>query len=91
VKKAGAATTAASGDSTLGQSKTCPTRASLRAALVLGINYRPTWLRNTHAALDWAVWGAHGWPEDEIPGEVEEDVILSRLLALNEERAGTQG
>jgi hypothetical protein len=49
-------------------------------------NARPTWLQNAHAALDRAVWDAYGWPEDEVPAEVEEDVILSRLLALNQER-----
>ena len=27
------------------------------------------------------------WPGDEVPAEVEEDVILSRLLALNGERS----
>lgn len=32
---------------------------------------------------------AYGWPEDDVPGEVEEDMILSRLLALNGEPAGT--
>ncbi len=40
---------------------------------------RPTWLANTHAALDRAVWDACGWPEAEVPGEVAEGVILSRL------------
>ena len=50
-------------------------------------NARPTWLANAHAALDRAVWDACGWPEAEVPGEVAEDVILSRLLALNGERA----
>jgi hypothetical protein len=50
-------------------------------------NARPTWLQNAHAALDRAVWDAYGWPEDELPAEVEEDVILSRLLELNVERA----
>lgn len=49
-------------------------------------NYRPTWLQSPHAALDRAVWSAYGWPDDEVPGEVEEDVILGRLLALNAER-----
>ena len=39
------------------------------------------------AALDRAVWAAYGWPDDEVPAEVEEDVILGRLLALNQERA----
>jgi type II restriction/modification system DNA methylase subunit YeeA len=51
-------------------------------------NQRPTWLQNAHAALDRAVWDAYGWPADEVPANVEEDVILSRLLALNGERAG---
>lgn len=51
-------------------------------------NQRPTWLQHAHAALDRAVWDAYGWPADEVPGEVEEDVILSRLLALNGDRAG---
>lgn len=50
-------------------------------------NARPTWLQNAHAALDRAVWDAYGWPEDEVPGDAEEDVILARLLALNGERA----
>ncbi|MCO5219839.1 MAG: hypothetical protein M9909_13525 [Thermomicrobiales bacterium] len=50
-------------------------------------NANPTWLRNLHATLDRAV-DAYGWPSDEVPAEVEEDVILSRLLALNLERAG---
>jgi hypothetical protein len=44
--------------------------------------------RHAHAALDRAVWDAYGWPADEVPAEVEEDVILSRLLALNGVRAG---
>jgi hypothetical protein len=51
-------------------------------------NQRPTWLQHAHAALDRAVWDAYGWPEDEVPADLEEDVILSRLLALNGERAG---
>lgn len=38
--------------------------------------------------LDRAVWTAYGWPEDEDPATVDEDTILSRLLALNGERAG---
>jgi type II restriction/modification system DNA methylase subunit YeeA len=50
-------------------------------------NARPTWLANAHAALDRAVWATYGWPADEVPAEVAEDVILSRLLALNQERA----
>ena len=50
-------------------------------------NQRPTWLQHLHANLDRAVWNAYGWPTDEIPANVEEEVILVRLLALNLERA----
>jgi type II restriction/modification system DNA methylase subunit YeeA len=50
-------------------------------------NARPTWLANAHAILDRAVWAAYGWPADEVPADVAEDVILSRLLELNQERA----
>jgi hypothetical protein len=50
-------------------------------------NAKPTWRQNAHAALDRTVWIAYGWPTGEIPAEVEEDIILSRLLKLNLERA----
>jgi hypothetical protein len=49
-------------------------------------NQRPTWLQNAHAGLDRAVWDAYGW-DDPVPGDVEEDTILARLLLLNQERA----
>jgi type II restriction/modification system DNA methylase subunit YeeA len=49
-------------------------------------NARPQWLANAHAALDRAVWVAYGW-DDPDPATVEEDTILSRLLALNLERS----
>ena len=49
-------------------------------------NQRPTWLANTHAALDRAVWAAYGW-DDADPATVAEDVILGRLLGLNGARA----
>jgi hypothetical protein len=52
-------------------------------------NQRPTWLANAHARLDRAVWTAYGW-DDPDPALVEEDVILSRLLALNLARAAAQ-
>lgn len=52
-------------------------------------NQSPTWLRRLHATLDRAVWDAYGWPEEEAPGEVPEEVILERLLGLNGERAGS--
>jgi len=50
-------------------------------------NAKPTWLQNAHAALDRAVWDAYGWPGSEVPADVQGDVILSRLLELNQERA----
>ena len=50
-------------------------------------NLRPGWLGNAHRALDRAVFAAYGWPED--PLELPEEEMLSRLLALNRERAGT--
>jgi hypothetical protein len=39
------------------------------------------------AALDRAVWCAYGWVDPD-PTAVDDDTILSRLLALNLERAG---
>ncbi|MEX0782262.1 MAG: DNA methyltransferase [Dehalococcoidia bacterium] len=45
-------------------------------------NERPTWLSNAHRALDAAVFAAYGWE-----GELSDEEILSRLLALNLERA----
>jgi type II restriction/modification system DNA methylase subunit YeeA len=44
------------------------------------------WLDNAHRALDEAVFAAYGWPS----GLTKEE-ILSRLLALNHERAAAQG
>jgi len=51
-------------------------------------NERPTWLANLHAALDRVVWAAYGW-NDPDPAAVDEDMILSHLLALNLDRSGT--
>jgi type II restriction/modification system DNA methylase subunit YeeA len=45
-------------------------------------NERPAWLENAHRELDEAVAAAYGWPAD-----IPEDEVLSRLLALNLERA----
>ena len=47
-------------------------------------NARPTWLDNAHRKLDAAVFAAYGWPSD-----LSDDEILSRLLALNLERAAS--
>lgn len=40
------------------------------------------WLDNLHRALDEAVAAAYGWP-----GDLSDDEMLARLLALNLERA----
>jgi type II restriction/modification system DNA methylase subunit YeeA len=47
-------------------------------------NARPGWLQQAHAALDEAVAAAYGWPAD-----LPDDEIVTRLLALNRERAPT--
>jgi type II restriction/modification system DNA methylase subunit YeeA len=48
-------------------------------------NQRPTWLDLAHKKLDRAVLDAYGWPHD-----LSDEDILSRLLALNLERAQKQ-
>jgi hypothetical protein len=48
-------------------------------------NRRPTWLDLAHRKLDQAVFAAYGWPADQ-----SDEEILSRLLALNLQRAGAQ-
>ena len=45
-------------------------------------NQRPAWLDLAHRRLDEAVFAACGWP-----GDLSDDEILARLLALNLERA----
>ncbi|MBZ5629994.1 MAG: class I SAM-dependent DNA methyltransferase [Acidobacteriia bacterium] len=45
-------------------------------------NQRPTWLDDSHRALDRAVFAAYGWPAD-----ISDDEILRRLLDLNHTRA----
>ena len=49
-------------------------------------NARPAWLANLHRDLDAAVYASYGWPE--VPEELAEEELLSRLLALNVERGG---
>jgi hypothetical protein len=49
-------------------------------------NERPPWLDLAHRKLDQAVLDAYGWPHD-----LGNEEILARLLALNLERAATQG
>jgi len=48
-------------------------------------NLRPAWLANAHQALDEAVFAAYGWPAN-----LSKEEILTRLLALNHERAAGQ-
>ena len=51
-------------------------------------NARPAWLAHAHAALDRAIWAAYGW-DDADPEATSDEEILGRLLALNQERAGS--
>jgi hypothetical protein len=48
-------------------------------------NQRPTWLTVAHRKMDGAVLDAYCWPHD-----LSDEEILSRLLALNLERAAAQ-
>ena len=48
-------------------------------------NERPAWLDHAHRKLDEAVAAAYGWPMD-----LSDEEILSRLLALNLERAAAE-
>lgn len=52
-------------------------------------NLRPAWLAAAHAQLDAAVAAAYGW--GDYTAGMPDDEILRRLLALNLERACTQG
>ena len=47
----------------------------------------PAWLAHLHDTLDADVFAAYGWAEAGAPGELGEEELLSRLLALNLERA----
>ena len=46
----------------------------------------PRWLAFAHEKLDRAALAAYGWPEG-----LGDEEVLERLLALNLERAATQG
>jgi hypothetical protein len=48
-------------------------------------NSPPGWLQRAHASLDEAVATAYGWPAD-----LPEDEIVTRLLALNQQRDAAQ-
>ena len=51
-------------------------------------NQRPAWLDHLHRTLDEAVAEAYGWGEDWRAGRLDDDAILARLFALNQDRAG---
>jgi hypothetical protein len=53
-------------------------------------NARPAWLDHAHKALDEAVAEAYGWGDDWRAGVLTDDEILSRLFALNQDRAARQ-
>ncbi len=50
-------------------------------------NARPAWLGGLHARLNAAVAVAYGWDAEWEAG-MDDDVILTKLFALNQERAG---
>ena len=58
-------------------------RSDPRRTLTALYNARPSWLQQVHSDLDAAVAAAFGWPAD-----LADEEILTRLLALNRERAG---
>ena len=62
-------------------------RVLKRSTLTNLYNERPAWLAHLHATLDASVYAAYGWGEEA--GELGEEELLGRLLALNLERAGT--
>ena len=47
--------------------------------------YHRDWVMAFLPAIKMIVWAAYGWVA---PATVDEDIILGRLLALNQERAG---
>jgi type II restriction/modification system DNA methylase subunit YeeA len=60
------------------------TEAELKKRTLTNLyNKHPPWLDNAHRKLDAAVFEAYGWPHD-----ISDEEILSKLLALNLERAG---
>lgn len=63
------------------------TEAELKKLTLTNLyNQRPTWLAMAHEKLDRAVFAAYGWPYP-----LSDEEILERLLALNLERASSQG
>ena len=64
----------------------CPEAELKKRTLTNLYNQRPAWLQMAHDKLDRAVWHAYDWHDD--PTQTTEDEILTRLLALNQIRAG---
>ena len=56
-------------------------RTDPKRTLTALYNDRPEWLQQAHASLDEAVAAAYGWP-----GDLPDDEIVTRLLALNRDR-----
>jgi type II restriction/modification system DNA methylase subunit YeeA len=50
-------------------------------------NDRPHWLANAHAAVDAAVAAAYGWETELSEDALTDADILTRLLALNQQRS----
>ncbi len=50
-------------------------------------NERPAWLDHAHRELDRAVAAAYGWDADFEAGRLDDEEILARLFALNQQRA----
>ena len=66
--------------------KTVEAAAKLKERTLTNLyNQRPRWLADAHEALDRAVAGAYGWPED-----ISTEDALQRLLALNLARAAKE-
>ena len=64
-------------------------RVLKRRTLTNLYNERPAWLSHLHDNLDAAVFAAYRWEEAGAPGELGEEELLSRLLALNLARGGS--
>ena len=64
-------------------------RVLKRRTLTNLYNERPAWLSHLHDNLDAAVFAAYRWEEAGAPGELGEEELLSRLLALNLGRGGS--
>jgi hypothetical protein len=67
------------------QKMTPPQSNSAKRTLTKLYNERPTWLDLAHRKLDEAVFAAYGWEAN-----LSDDEILTRLLALNLQRAAAE-